>query len=235
MSQEFQQPKHLANSEVVGLFPTALIKFKYTLDPKIRADLLQEPMVAMQGEEQIYNHLFSKDNWLLDQEKYHSLRSDIEQRITEFASYILAYRGDMIITQSWLNQNRPGEATHKHTHPNSIISGVLYVSVPKDSGTIRFHRTQTSDSRSWTFYPDGDPQRAANSYYAFDWCDVPVAEGDLILFPSYASHSVPTNPTDDSRWSLAFNAVPRDGFSGQELDRLDFRRLAARFNSEGWS
>ena len=39
---------------------------------------------------------------------------------------------DFYITQSWLNITKPGEYHHEHSHANSIISGVFYISTEED-------------------------------------------------------------------------------------------------------
>ena len=76
-----------------------------------------------------------------------------------------------------------------HTHPQNLVSGVFYVSVPPGSGKIVFY-----DPRGK--FPPFD-----------DTYDVYPEPGDLIIFPSWLPHLVSASRTtvDNPRVSIAFN------------------------------
>ena len=42
------------------------------------------------------------------------------------------------LMNSWININRAACNNSPHVHPDSTISGVVYINVPQDSGRIRF-------------------------------------------------------------------------------------------------
>jgi len=97
----------------------------------------------------------------------------------------------------WLNINRKYNYNLAHTHGDSKLSAVLYTKVPENSGNIIFER-------SVNFNHDFDIKNENNfeSYY------VEPSEGTLVIFPSYLSHLVLqnlTNDNDDRRLSIAFN------------------------------
>jgi hypothetical protein len=46
----------------------------------------------------------------------------------------------MRLTQSWLNYTKPGQFHHKHAHPNSFISGVLYMKAARQRDKIYFYK-----------------------------------------------------------------------------------------------
>lgn len=216
--------------QVHGLFPTPLIKFPFQIDETEKTALMNLEMVTATGDQAIYNHLFSRDTYVLNLPQLRPLREKLENRINEFACNVLGHSQPLIVTQSWVNQNKPGEAAHRHTHPNSIISGVLYIEVPKDSGTIRFHKHMPNPTTSWTVYPETDTDRVINSVWAWDWIDILSAANELLLFPSYLPHSVNVNDSSSDRWSLAFNAIPKYRLTGQGLDELDWMKISERLN-----
>lgn len=101
------------------------------------------------------------------------------------------------ITQSWLNFSKKNQFHYKHTHHNSILCGVLYIDAIKDKDTIVFTKADTGEN--WQVQPkDNNP---------FNMHDVPfsVATGDMIIFPSNLTHSVPMIGRE-GRLSLAFNS-----------------------------
>ena len=104
----------------------------------------------------------------------------------------------------WANVNSKYSYHEQHIHPNSFLSGVYYVKVPKNSGQINFIDPKNS-MRSLELEPDRtkqltDPLRRQ--------IDVTPEDGLLLLFPSWLSHEVQQNTTDDERISIAFNLIP---------------------------
>ena len=103
----------------------------------------------------------------------------------------------------WMNINGTGGYNEVHTHPSSTMSGVFYVKVPSgEAGDLVIHRNPleafvmnqpTSES-----FDDSTPHTSSN--YA-----IPPVPGLLLLFPSYLSHSVRENKTEDNRISISFN------------------------------
>ena len=89
------------------------------------------------------------------------------------------------INEFWFNISKPGDATAWHNHKNqSILSGVYYLKVPKNSGNIKFRKRISEDYIEWV---------------------VKAEAGKMILFDPTIKHSVPKNRSDENRISLAFN------------------------------
>ena len=102
------------------------------------------------------------------------------------------------ITQSWCNFTSTNEFHHRHTHQNSIVSGVLYIKADRLLDKIYFFNNH---------YKTFDiPGRDFNQYNSSSWW-YDVEPGKLILFPSYLEHMVEIRPlSDDTRISLSFNS-----------------------------
>jgi uncharacterized protein (TIGR02466 family) len=121
------------------------------------------------------------------------------------------------ITQSWLAQSQRGEAHHSHVHPNSVVSGVLYINLAEQDG-IDFYR---SDDMVWY-----ELLRKADTYYNAYKYFIKTEIGDILLFPSNLKHGVQAVTADISRISLSFNSffageLGRDGFANALSIRID--------------
>ena len=101
----------------------------------------------------------------------------------------------------WYNINSTGDYNTQHTHPESIVSGVYYVTVPKDSGNIVFMRSQAEfDALSRIVTEKVSPVIDCSHYR------IP-AEGKMVLFPGYVPHYVEQNKSTDDRISISFNLM----------------------------
>jgi uncharacterized protein (TIGR02466 family) len=101
------------------------------------------------------------------------------------------------ITQSWLNYTEKSEFHHRHTHPNSFISGVLYIQSDDKQDKILFYdsKYQQLKIRPSEF----------NIYNSSSWWFESIT-GQLLLFPSSLEHTVEPRPNIDyTRISLSFN------------------------------
>lgn len=104
------------------------------------------------------------------------------------------------ITACWATVNAPGRGHMVHTHPNSFLSGVYYAATRAGADTINFHdpRSQTGIMR-----PPVTELTASNA----DQAVIEVAEGTLLLFPSWLPHSVDCNSSNANRVSVSFNLM----------------------------
>jgi hypothetical protein len=103
------------------------------------------------------------------------------------------------ITNSWFNTQGKGSLLKNHKHPDSVLSGALYINVDSDSSPLCFDSpnpfiTYTSVPRLTTY---------SNSVSTL----IPEI-GDLVVFPSWLSHGSNgiANQTNN-RIAISFNAV----------------------------
>ncbi len=87
-----------------------------------------------------------------------------------------------------------------HSHPNNFLSAVYYVRTPRGADAINFHdpRSQTGIIR-----PPVTELTAANTDQVMVW----VANGTLLVFPSYLQHSVDANGRGETCLSVSFNLM----------------------------
>jgi uncharacterized protein (TIGR02466 family) len=110
----------------------------------------------------------------------------------------------------WYNINRKYNYNHTHYHPLAILSGVLYLKVPTNSGKITFTRAGSEADRmdflsAWQLETNQVIADNANTNVMHS---KEPEENLLIIFPGHLEHYVEqnlTNDADDSRISVSFN------------------------------
>jgi len=102
----------------------------------------------------------------------------------------------------WININNYKDYNERHFHPRSILSGVFYVKVPKDSGMLKFYNPLGNIMEA-TLENKVDKWNEKNSVVM----QVKPKENDLFIFPSWLDHSVlPNLNKTEERISFSFNA-----------------------------
>ncbi len=101
------------------------------------------------------------------------------------------------MTTCWVNVMNPGCSHALHIHPQSVISGTYYVSLPKGASPLRFE-----DPRYALFMnrPPVTPQSPHQTHIS-----MPAKAKEFILFESWLRHDVPVNTQKQPRISISFN------------------------------
>lgn len=187
----------------MDLFPTPLFvtNINQPLNSKYKEYLLNAPKILNMG------NLRGEDGYILNQPMFGELKQWIMQNIKEYVATVYGNENlDVYITQSWSNYTEPNEYHHKHTHPNSFISGVFYINAIKGEDMIKFSREKIP---TFHILPSVN-----NNYNSNDVC-ILIETGDLVLFPSSFQHEVPKTISKETRISIAFNTFIR-GYIGDE-------------------
>ena len=200
-----------AGDELLQLFPIPVMICPYSTDYSKElewiknADCRKENKGDGNAGYTNYNRQ-SEDTFVLDKPELANIRAFIQLKIQKFATEIMASTDKLVITQSWLNKNKKGESHHEHVHPNSMVSGVWYPQIHESLPPIQFrHKGQRDVSLQTEKY---------NTFNSATFM-LPMKRGELILFPSNLSHSVPVNNSEEERISLSFNSWPK-GNMGDE-------------------
>jgi len=192
-------------NEVMSIFPTPVAKTnigrEFTED-EINC-ILNIPMMGKGGNT---NHQ-SADAFLFDNfaEELKDIKTFCEYQLKKYLEQIEGVNTDFVnlrITQSWLNKNKPQEQHLMHFHRNSYLSAVLYIKcLPNDD--INF------DNRMYGMFNNIEFPIKKTTQWNARSTGVDVEEGDLLLFPSWITHFVNVNETENKeRISLAFNTFP---------------------------
>lgn len=157
---------------------------------------------------------------ILNEPGFVELKNFAQQCLDMWVNEILCPRDPgsvkLEVTQSWLNYTSPGGYHHAHYHPNSVVSGVIYIQADNDSDEIQF---QQDTPKIWHI-DNGKPNEFNSNQY-----HVPVKTGDVVLFPSQMYHSVPELKGQLPRTSLAFNSffTGRLGFPDDKTNYLEIK------------
>ena len=153
----------------------------------------------------------TKDNYILNRKEFKNIKKFLNQCCKDYLDKIICPKNniDLYITQSWLNYTKENQYHHKHEHPNSVISGVLYFDSDKKNDTIKFF----SDIKYLQIKPEVDKYNIWNSS---SWW-FPVETGKLVMFPSSTTHQVDLKKGSNTRESLAYNTFYK-GTIGSSCD-----------------
>ena len=127
----------------------------------------------------------------------------LEQIKIRVASVFEEYKIDNepILSNYWFNVNSKYSWNMVHEHPFSLMSAVLYVRAPENCGDIIFSR---QDLLSHYIKPNIKTDNTWTQYW------VKPFKGRLLIFPSYMSHHVEQNLSEDAdprRISIALNYI----------------------------
>jgi uncharacterized protein (TIGR02466 family) len=145
-----------------------------------------------------YGNKTSNNNYILNEPEFKDLHDIVLNHINKYVEIIVKpkYEVTPYITQSWLNYTKHGEYHHKHEHPNSYLSGVLYINANEEKDTIYFHQNTYQQ-----IYVEPSEFTVHNSQ---SWW-FKVKTGGIVLFPSHLTHHVDNVTSDKTRISLSFN------------------------------
>jgi len=184
-----------------GLFPTPVMFGEmgraYTKEELAFFKQQQSKTVKNNG------NVNTSDTYILNQPVMADIKKVLDEYVNEYYTNIMCVKDKVkpYITQSWINYTKPGEYHHRHAHPNSLVSGVLYLDSNKDKDKIMFY---SSDA-----YKRIKPDIATwNLYNSESWW-FPVGTGNLVMFPSELQHMVEQKQGKNLRTSLAFNTFIR--------------------------
>ena len=140
----------------------------------------------------------SNEGYILNNKIFKNLKEELDLKVQDYFNKVVSPSNNITpyITQSWLNYTEKNQYHHKHTHPNSLVSGVFYVNCHQEHDKIKFfnydHKMIKLEVKDW------------NVWNSESW-SFPVKTGDIVLFPSSLIHMVETKQGDNTRISLAFN------------------------------
>jgi len=196
-----------------NLFPTPVAFFK------LNRNLTETELEFIKGQDYFANecNATSKDRKILKNKELTEIRNFIEDSMLEYFNAIHApkFGVNLYLTQSWANYTEQGQHHHRHSHPNSLISGVFYPQADREVDKIYFYKDGYERIKI--------PTNEFNLYNSESWW-FEVGSGDLILFPSSLTHMVQIKEGEQTRISIAFNTFLKGQIGSDEsLTGLNLR------------
>ena len=99
----------------------------------------------------------------------------------------------------WVNLLKPGGHHTAHIHPHSILSGTLYVEVPKGSGPIRFEDPRLPMMMAAPIRREDAPEELRS------FVTVDPRPGLFLMWESWLRHEVLPGSAKADRLSISFN------------------------------
>lgn len=110
----------------------------------------------------------------------------------------------LTVIDCWINKSRRMQKHHRHRHPNSLFSGILYLSDHiKNSETVFYYDDpwHTLEKNNFLQLLEKNTKFEIEGKYSPNI-------GDMIIFPSNIEHDTKTNIDKHPRLTLAFNSFP---------------------------
>lgn len=198
----------------LDIFSTAIGKAKLNLSNEDKNKLLTYADNLEYSKSGLHknnnNTLISKELYVLDNEIFNNLKQEILNSLKRYID-LYKYPTNFSITTSWITKSKPGNVGEYHRHMNCFLSGVYYFKFPLNSGYISFNKFSTDNiqviPKEW------------NKYNGYGHTEQ-LQEDDIIFFPGNLHHAQLQNNSNDIRYSLAFNFMPKgkNGFGDSTFE-----------------
>lgn len=131
---------------------------------------------------------------------FHELKTKIFLEVQNYSELIGIDSNKLVFDNSWCNIQKKNSRLIFHIHPNSIISGALYIKMDENSSHIAF-----KNPNPFSVYAKYFNINDKISKYNIQYCHVKPNTGDLILFPSWLEHGSYYDNLSEERIVLSFN------------------------------
>jgi uncharacterized protein (TIGR02466 family) len=105
----------------------------------------------------------------------------------------------LLLDSLWINVLKPVGHHSAHIHPHSVISGTLYLAVPKDASAIKYEDPRLPMLMA------APPRKPSAKDKNKTFVSVAPLPGTLLLWESWLRHEVPVNHAKAERVSVSFN------------------------------
>ena len=129
-------------------------------------------------------------------------------KLVDFGMLLFGEKLRWTVKEMWTNMLETGGSQALHSHANSFVSGIIYLTPSHEACKTVFVRPPGGSDFSFRHHTR---DAAMGPFNAGKYVLPEANPGDLVLFPSYLFHEVPRNQ-GEQRITVAFNAIP---------DRLD--------------
>ena len=201
-------------ARITALFPTRLYRAELggRAGKRLVADLARASRLI--ASEDTAGQSWSREHAYPGYTSYASL-NDLPWRAPEFADLALALdtharaftraldwdmAGRRLVLDSlWINVLSPGGAHSSHIHPLSVLSGTVYLSIPKGASALKLE-----DPRHGLMMAAPPRERTARPENR-TFVEIAPKPGTILLWESWLRHEVPANRAKSERISASFN------------------------------
>lgn len=186
------------------IFPS-VVGIDYIETPNINFDTIKWHQCGDKSTtpKEIINNLseISEDKNILS--SFKNLEDNVNLIVRNYIIEYLSIDQDFQIVTSWITRSFPQTESYLHKHSNCWLSGVIHLS--DDGGDIRFEKSDLNEV--WRSKPPFE----YNEYNSTSW-SIPCQKNRILIFPANLEHKILKNTSDVTRYSLAFNIIPKGYF-----------------------
>ena len=132
---------------------------------------------------------------------FEDLKKLLDLHVAQFSAELdfnLEGRG-LKLEDIWINILSEGGNHSAHLHPNSVVSGTIYIVMPPETSAIKFE-----DPRHPMMM--AAPSRLVHAKeYLKPFIYINPLVGEILLWESWLRHEVPMNTSSEERISISFN------------------------------
>ena len=185
---------------------------------------LKQQYVDFLKNPEIYERNSNRDSLKLSHPNLH--KEEIFKPFVEFVQTSLedvmidlGFVPNIELTGLWSTIHPKGGFHHRHTHFNSFLAGVYYLSGGDKCGGTTFLNVNHYHNLIYPARLRDVPSKFKNQFEStFD-------EGNMVIFPAWLPHTTPLNNNDEDRIVLAFNAMPVGKTTQDTYDRYNFQSI----------
>jgi uncharacterized protein (TIGR02466 family) len=194
------------NLEVYPLFAKTIVR--------TQIDLEGTDLSKIEWSQNYQNEISNSQN-VLDEPNFTKLRKECMKGINDYFHGVMKVSEDteIYITESWFNKTNKGQTHHRHWHPNSTLSAIVFMSGEQGKGGNTSFITSQYDTLEFDI-------TEANLWNSKSW-SVEPSVGTMLIFPSSVEHLVQPYEGDEPRISLSFNTFVKGKLNQQTLTRLE--------------
>ena len=153
----------------------------------------------------------TNDDYVLEHKALKNLKKDIQTQIRVYFDKVVCTNNiTPYITQSWINYTESDQFHHRHSHPNSFVSGIFYISADKEVDNVTFYKALQDERIRLNIV-------GQHNFFNSPGWTFPVETGNLLLFRSSLEHGVNKKKGNNIRISLSFNIFIK-GTVGNKTD-----------------
>jgi len=191
-------------ADVIGLFPVPFMRAPSALDAELVRGLVEHfSATAAQPNNASRNLSHTAMLRPTDSPLLIEAARAITPHLNEYGALLFGERLGWSLKEMWVNVLDTGGQQAMHNHANSFVSGVVYLTRTHPQARTVFMKAVGTD---FSFKNDHSDVQTG-PFNADKWISPHPEPGDVVFFPSYLLHAVPTNP-GERRITMAFNAIP---------------------------
>ena len=130
-----------------------------------------------------------------------TLQTELDNHAAAFAKPLHWDMGTahLVCDSLWINIQAEGGAHSGHIHPNSVLSGTIYIAVPEGAGAIQFEDPRLGFMMAAPKLVSDIPDTEKR------FVSIAPQPGDILIWESWLRHQVLMNRSEDARISISFN------------------------------